>query len=110
MRGRRDWTMDRTQANHMMMTVGTLAAAWRIKAEEPYHPFIKNTYDTCAYNLTAALVPIREQVARLEQEIRAGEFIGSVKDMMEGVEKILVENMLALIADELAAIKKALEP
>ena len=30
--------------------------------------------------------------------------------MQEGVEKMLVENMLAMIANELATIKKALDP
>ena len=56
-------------------------------------------------------VALRAQVARLEQEIRAGQFIQSIKDMMqEGVEKMLVENMLALVADELAAIGKAMAP
>ena len=65
----------------------------------------------CACELADARVPLREQVARLEQEIRAGQFIQSIKDMMqEGVEKMLVENMLVMIANELATIKKALDP
>ena len=80
------------------LTVGALSELWLASAARCDTPVCgEDALTECAEALAAALVPLRAQVARLEQEIRANADMTGVYRQIRW-------------ADALAAIRKALEP